>query len=113
MDADKTGPLPAELARGRSRFQAWREMREPGGRIPQDLWDMAVGLARTYGVSRTAIALSLDYYSLRKRVGLPHQSWALARVGITRPIAGCRSWRARLTRPSPSTKKIAPIGSMP
>jgi hypothetical protein len=68
MDADKSGQLSADLARGRSRFQAWRQKREPGSRIPQDLWDMAVGLARIHGVSRTATVLGLDYYGLRKRV---------------------------------------------
>ena len=68
MDSIERGQLPADLARGRSRFQAWREKREPGSRIPQDLWDMAVGLAQTHGVSRTALALGPDYYCVRKRV---------------------------------------------
>jgi hypothetical protein len=68
MNSNERGQLPSDLARGRSRFQAWREKREPGSRIPQDLWDMAVGLARIHGVSRTSTVLGLDYYSLRKRV---------------------------------------------
>jgi hypothetical protein len=68
MNSNERGQLPSDVARGRSRFQAWREKREPGSRIPQDLWDMAVGLARIHGVSRTATVLGLDYYGLRKRV---------------------------------------------
>jgi hypothetical protein len=39
-----------------------------GGRIPQPLWDLAVRLVRKHGLSRTATALGLDYYSLKKRV---------------------------------------------
>jgi hypothetical protein len=38
------------------------------GRIPERLWALAVRLAKTHGVSRTATALGLDYYSLKKRV---------------------------------------------
>ena len=59
--------LPLDLARGRSRFQAWREHRTVGARIPLPLWAMAVRLAQSHGVSRTAVALGLDYYSLQKR----------------------------------------------
>jgi hypothetical protein len=59
--------LPNDLAQGRYRFQAWRERRQ-GGRIPQPLWDLAVRLVRTHGLSRTATALGLDYYSLKKQV---------------------------------------------
>jgi hypothetical protein len=56
--------LPPDLVRGRSRFQAWRGQRKAGGQIPQALWEMAVRLAQTHGVSRTAAALGLDYYRL-------------------------------------------------
>ena len=60
--------LPKDLLRGWSRFQAWRGRRKGGGRIPQSLWRLAVRLARIYGVSRTATALRLDYYSLKRQV---------------------------------------------
>jgi hypothetical protein len=36
-------------------------------RIPQPLWTLAVELVRRHGVSRTAIALGLDYYQLKRR----------------------------------------------
>ena len=58
--------LPQDLVRARSRFQAWRG-RRTGRRIPQHLWDLAVRLVCRHGVSRTAAALGLDYYSLKKR----------------------------------------------
>jgi hypothetical protein len=58
--------LPKDLAQGRSRFEARRERRQGGRRIPQPLWDLAVRLVSRYGISRTATALGLDYYSLKK-----------------------------------------------
>jgi hypothetical protein len=67
MGTSARGELPADLARGRGRLEAWREGRS-GGRIPQRLWALAVRLAKTHGLSRTAMALRLDYYSLKKQV---------------------------------------------
>jgi hypothetical protein len=61
------GELPKDLAQARSRFEAWRERRQGGRRIPQPLWNLAVQLAGQHGVSRTATALGLDYYSLKKQ----------------------------------------------
>jgi hypothetical protein len=69
MPANKPGPLPQDLVRGRHRFQAWRSRRpRPGCPIPRPLWTLAVRLAQTHGVSRTATALGLHYYRLKKQV---------------------------------------------
>ncbi len=59
--------LPKDLARAWSRLQAWRLRRTVGSRIPRSLWELAVRLAKSHGVSRTAITLGLDYYSLKKQ----------------------------------------------
>jgi hypothetical protein len=59
--------LPKDLAQARSRFEAWRQRRSGSRRIPQPLWDLAVRLASLHGVSRTAAALGLGYYSLKKQ----------------------------------------------
>ncbi len=67
MNTSKRVQLPKDLARGRSQFQAWRVTRQTGSRIPQTLWTLAVRLVKTHGVSRTASALGLDYYCLKKR----------------------------------------------
>ena len=67
MGTSQREQLPPDLVRGRSRFQAWRGQRKPGGRIPQPLWAMATRLAKVHGVSRTAAALGLDYYRLKER----------------------------------------------
>jgi hypothetical protein len=67
MRASKRGELPKDLLRGRSRFQAWRQRRKTRGRIPDALWALAVRLVKIHGVNRTALALGVDYYSLKKR----------------------------------------------
>ena len=66
--------LPKDLVRARSRFQAWRRQRKGGSRIPQTLWGLAVRLANAHGVSRTALALRIDYYGLKKRVAAADES---------------------------------------
>ena len=70
MGAIEREPLPADLLRAQSRFQTWRGRRKLGQRIPQPLWALASRLAKVHGVSRTAMALGLDYYGLKKRAGV-------------------------------------------
>ena len=67
MGTRQRGELPKELAQARSRFETWRQRRPGRRRIPQPLWDLAVRLASMHGVSRTAAALGLGYYSLKKQ----------------------------------------------
>jgi len=62
-----TVELPSDLARAHWRFTGWRAQRQVGARIPAALWRLAVRLVRRHGVSRTAGALGVDYYSLKKR----------------------------------------------
>ena len=73
MGPRQRGELPKDLAQARSRFEAWRQRRSAGRRIPQPLWDLAVRLVSQHGISRTATALRLDYYSLKERVGAAAQ----------------------------------------
>ena len=68
MRTHQRGEFPKDLAQARSRFEAWRQGRQEGRRIPQPLWALAVRLVRQHGLSRTATALGLDYYSLKNRV---------------------------------------------
>jgi hypothetical protein len=113
MNADERGQLAADLIRGRSRFQAWREKREPGSRIPQDLWDMAVGLARTHGVSRTATVLGLDYYSVRKRVETAvakPQVTASPFVELPSPVRVGKECRLELDNGTGATMRVHLVG---
>jgi hypothetical protein len=68
MGTRETRDLPAGLARLRQRFEHSRRTRKARSHIPGSLWAAAVSMAKTYGVNRTAKALRLDYYSLKKRV---------------------------------------------
>ena len=68
MVGRKRGDTRGSLAHGRERFEAWRRSRTVGARIPEKLWSLAVTLAETHGLSRTASALKLDYHSLKNRV---------------------------------------------
>lgn len=50
------------------RLDAWRKAHRPRARIPSRLWNAAVRVAEQCGLNRTAKALHLDYYDLKKRL---------------------------------------------
>lgn len=68
MRASNGSSVPSPLRRAAERFARWRHQHSLGTRIPERLWLLAVDLATTYGVSRTATTLRLDYYSLKRRL---------------------------------------------
>ena len=68
MGTNKTRDLPVRLKRLRQRFERWRRTRKGRSRIPEPLWASAVKMAGTYGTGRTARALRVDYYALKKRL---------------------------------------------
>jgi hypothetical protein len=68
MRTGATRDLHAWLERLRRRFDGWRQNRDGRSRIPEALWASAVKAASRYGLNRTARALGLDYYSLKKHV---------------------------------------------
>jgi hypothetical protein len=51
-------------------FEQWRGSKRKGDRIPEQLWSEAVGLVRSYGVSRVARTLRLGGQDLNKRRGI-------------------------------------------
>ena len=68
MSTKQARGLPAPLEGVRRRFEQWRRTRQSRSRIPQSLWTAAVRMAGMYGLHRTARALPVEYYSLKKRV---------------------------------------------
>jgi hypothetical protein len=50
------------------RFAEWRRTREKKARIPDELWEAAIEVARRDGVNRTAQALHLDGGKLMRRL---------------------------------------------
>jgi hypothetical protein len=60
----------SQFERVQHRFDIWRRTRKRCSPIPETLWSSAVELARKHGLHRTARALRLNYYALKKRFGL-------------------------------------------
>ena len=113
MSASECRGLPPDLALGRSRFQAWRRERKLGERIPQPLWDLAVRLAKLHGVSRTATALGLDYYSLQKHAGTaaaPAPSSNPAFVELPAPILVGKECRLEFDNGAGATLRVRLVG---
>lgn len=59
------------LSRTQRTIQQWRLQHRPRARLPERLWREAAQLARQHGINRTARALRLDYYSLKKHAAAP------------------------------------------
>jgi hypothetical protein len=113
MVATNRGALPEDLRRARTQFLAWRKQRQPGGRIPPGLWALAVGLVSTHGLSRTAAALALDYYSLKKHVAaadLPTPANAPAFVELPAPLAVGKQALCELHNGAGATLRVQLLG---
>jgi hypothetical protein len=113
MGTSRHRQLPLDLERGRRRFQAWRGQRKAGGRIPQALWAMAARLAKAHGISRTAGALGLDYYSVKKRAeaaaGEPRSSGP-AFVELAAPVPVGKQCRLELDDGAGATIHVQLVG---
>ena len=68
MVTRKTRCLPTCLEKVQRRFERWRQTRKIPSRIPRSLWASAARVAGTYGLSRTAKALRVNYQVLKQRV---------------------------------------------
>jgi hypothetical protein len=113
MGASERVGLPQDLVQARSRFQAWRGRCQAGGRIPKRLWALAVRLGARHGVSRTATALRLDYYSLKERVeaaaGEP-QSNGPAFVELPAPVVVGKQCLVELDNGAGATMRVQLVG---
>ena len=113
MGTSQHGQLPPDLLGGQRRFQAWREHRKLGCRIPQSLWTMAIRLAESHGVSRTSMALGVDYYSLKKRAegaAAPPQSRGPAFLELTPPVLVAKQCRLEFDNGSGATMRVQLVG---
>jgi len=90
-----TGTLPRSLEVVRRRFEKWRRTRQAGSRIPKLLWTAAVKMAGIYGLHRTARALPVEYYSLKKHIELAaapeghRRATAFIELPPSMPIESC------------------------
>lgn len=113
MGGRKRDEIPPVLARAQSRFRDWRRKRTIGARIPEPLWTLAVKLAIAHGSCRTASALDLDYYSLKKRleaVAGPQPAAQPAFVELPAPLAVGKHCTFELFDGAGSTLRIQLVG---
>jgi hypothetical protein len=113
MAATERGALAEDLRRTRSQFQTWRKQRQPGSRIPPTLWALAVQLVGNHGLSRTAAALGLDYYSLKKQVAAtaaPARSKAPAFVEVPAPFGVGTRALCELSNGAGATLRVQLLG---
>ena len=68
MSERPTITVPAAIQEAQLQFENWRRERNRGERIPDNLWAMAVELAKQHGVWPVARALHLDHSRLKRHV---------------------------------------------
>jgi hypothetical protein len=113
MGTSERAQSAADLADGRTRFQAWRGRRKLGERIPQPLWTLAVQLAKAHGVSRTATVLGVDYYGLTKRIKMEDaecQANGAAFVEWPAPLSVGKECQLEFENGSGATMRVRLIG---
>jgi hypothetical protein len=86
------------LAEAIKQFETWRRQKTGRARIPAELWQLACQAARTHGTSKTAVALKLDYYRLKRHVD-PDTT-------VTRPAT---RKRPKAKRPDVPFVELAPL----
>lgn len=69
MSAKQPAKIPTALSTARRQFDHWRSQQpNKRTRLPKELWSQAVALAQEHGLNKTARALGLKYYSLKKHL---------------------------------------------
>jgi hypothetical protein len=63
-----TSENASSIESARSRFEDWRTTRSGKAPIPDELWSIAIDVARREGVNRTAQQLHLDAGKLKRRL---------------------------------------------
>ena len=73
-----------QLADAAAALAEWRKTRPRSARIPEELWSRAIELAERHGIAKVAVALKLDYTSLKRRLT------ATTTAPVKRPAGGER-----------------------
>jgi len=68
MNIRQSTHLPVALRTASRPFDRWRSRQPQRTRLPEELWQKAVILARAHGLNKTAAALELKYDSLKKHL---------------------------------------------
>lgn len=64
----KDKKLKSKLEKVRERFDDWRATRLKLGKIPEELWEAAIGLYPEYSICKIAETLRLNHGKLKKRI---------------------------------------------
>ena len=65
----QTLPIPESIVQLQRQLDQFRSTQPRRTKLPEGLWQAAVGLARQHGVYAVAHPLRLDYMGLKKRLG--------------------------------------------
>ena len=69
MSTKQPANIPIALSTARRQFDHWRSQQpNKRTRLPKEFWQQAVALAKEHGLNKTARALGLKYYSLKKHL---------------------------------------------
>ena len=69
MSTKQRANIPIALSEARRQLDHWRSQQpNKRTRLPKELWQQAVALAKEHGLNKTARALGLKYYSLKKHL---------------------------------------------
>ena len=80
VNRKSTSPTPEPILQLQRQLEDFRSSRSGRTKLPESLWQVAVGLARQYGIYPVAHPLRLDYMGLKKRLGevpSPHRCEAV------------------------------------
>ena len=68
VEIEQSRQAGQNLAQVVERLGVWRASRKAGGRIPPELWAVAVDMAKVHGLYRISKELGLDYSGLKRRL---------------------------------------------
>jgi len=68
MTHQRSQQVPEAIAQLQQQLDQFRSTNAPRRKLPESVWDSAVGLASQYGIWQTAKTLRLDYMGLKKRL---------------------------------------------
>jgi hypothetical protein len=90
------------------RIEHWRKTRLRRGRMPEELWEAAVEIAREHGVHATAASLRISYDALKRRVGV--EAKGKRRVSRTAPAFVELSPGLPISMGGPVVELVVPSG---
>jgi len=69
MSTKQSASIPIALSQARHQLDLWRSQQpHKRTRLPKEFWQQAVALAKEHGLNKTAPALNVKYYSLKKHL---------------------------------------------